>query len=162
MIKKIAISLVALTLSVISFSQEPTDSIIVKTNFWTGTKFFVNGNTLTTAEAENVIKANAEAYSYFKKAKTSTVFSNIIAGVGGALIGYPIGVAAAGGDAPWILAGIGAGVIVADIPLIINSNKKFQKAIDIYNTSISSNSQSFRYDLHMEVKNGGLALVLRF
>lgn len=162
MIKKLAILLLALTMSLGAFSQNQTDSIDVKTGFWSGASFSVNGNRLTRAETENIIKSNAEAYSYFKKAKTTNVFASIIAGIGGYCIGYPIGYAIAGGEPKWILAGIGAGLIVADIPLMLNTNKKFKKAIDTYNAGVSPVSKNFNYDLNIEAKNGGLALVIHF
>ena len=59
MIKKLAILLLALTMSLGAFSQNQTDSIDVKTGFWSGTSFSVNGNRLTRAETENIIKSNA-------------------------------------------------------------------------------------------------------
>jgi hypothetical protein len=55
---------------------------------------------------------------------------------GGALIGWPIGSAIAGGDPQWWLAGAGAGLIICSIPLQIGYNKHLFNAVTIYNADL--------------------------
>lgn len=53
-----------------------------------------------------------------------TVTGNILAAIGGGLIGWPLGTAIGGGDPEWILAGIGAGVLAVAIPLAVIGQKR--------------------------------------
>lgn len=53
-----------------------------------------------------------------------TVTGNILAGIGGALIGWPLGTAIGGGDPEWALAGIGAGFLAIGIPVAVIGQKR--------------------------------------
>jgi len=52
------------------------------------------------------------------------IMANVLAIPGGALIGWTLGGAVAGGDPEWYLAGIGAGLIAIAIPLEIIGKKR--------------------------------------
>lgn len=53
-----------------------------------------------------------------------TITANILGGVGGFLIGWPLGTLIAGGEPEWVLAGMGAGVLAVAIPLSIIGSRK--------------------------------------
>ena len=78
------------------------------------------------------------------------------------MIGWPIGTAIGGGKPNWVLAGIGAGLIVIDIPLVKSAEKKLKKAVDTYNSGLSPKPHSQSYDVHLGIVPAGLALVINF
>ncbi len=82
------------------------------------------------------MESNAKTSLLLKKAKSNGVFAVVLGGIGGGLIGYPVGTALGGGDANWTLAAIGAGVLAIGIPIANGANKKAKQAVDIYNSSI--------------------------
>ena len=53
-----------------------------------------------------------------------TIAGNIFAGIGGALIGWPLGTALGGGEPMWELAAVGGGCIALAIPLVIVGKKR--------------------------------------
>jgi hypothetical protein len=63
----------------------------------------------------------------------------IAAIAGGALVGWPAGVAIGGEeDPPWILAGIGAGAIVLSIPLGVVADNNLEDAVDAHNRKLGA------------------------
>lgn len=64
------------------------------------------------------------SYNSGKCSNGYTVSGNILAVIGGALIGWPLGTAIGGGDPEWVLAAAGAGVLAIAIPLAIIGGRK--------------------------------------
>lgn len=61
----------------------------------------------------------------------------VVAGsAGGALIGWPIGTAMVGGDPMWILAAIGAGLVLLSIPPALSAAGKLSDAVDAHNAGL--------------------------
>lgn len=76
-------------------------------------------------------------------AKVLGTVAALIGAVGGALIGWPIGAAAAGAqEPPWILAGIGAGITVVSIPFSIAAENKVERAVENHNKSLEATPPS--------------------
>ncbi len=84
-----------------------------------------------------VMAGSPESLSQLKKARTSGTVSMVLGSVGGALIGWPIGTAAVGGDPNWWLAAAGGGVVVVGIVFSGMSAKQLKKSVDIYNESVA-------------------------
>lgn len=78
------------------------------------------------------------------------------------MVGYPIGTAIGGGDPNWLLAGIGASLIVFSIPLSQSFNTKAKQAIDTYNRGLQTSSSLERSELKFSISGNGIGLVLRF
>ncbi len=114
-----------------------------------GYKYSQNGKRMTMNQLVKTMEYNPEALSLIKKARSNNIIATILGGVGGFLVGLPIGTAISGKKANWTLAGIGAGIIVVSIPISSSANKKTKKAVELYNASL--NSSSF-YDLKPEFK----------
>jgi hypothetical protein len=58
----------------------------------------------------------------------------VLAAAGGGLIGWPLGVAAAGGDnPPWAAAGVGAATLVVGLVLAAIADNKVESAVDAHN-----------------------------
>ena len=75
-----------------------------------------------------------ESSSHMTRGQVLGVVSTIVAGAGGAMIGWPIGQAAGGERRPlWALAGVGAGAIALSIPLSIWAVVSKDSAVEAHN-----------------------------
>ena len=154
---KLILTFIVVVISTASYSQK----INMETSFG-GYKFTQNGETLKLSEVVNIMKSDNNAYELAKSAKSNYVLSQIMGGVGGFMVGWPLGTAIAGGKPNWILAGVGAGIIVVSIPITSSANKKMRKAINLYNSGISSTSYNFRPSFSFISNVNGIGLSISF
>ena len=94
--------------------------------------------------------------------ESTYTLATIMGGVGGFMVGWPIGTAIGGGEPNWIMAGIGAGLIVVAIPLSQNYNKKAKQAVDTYNIGLMTSSLWDKSELRLSMTGNGVGLTLRF
>ena len=127
-----------------------------------GYTFSQNGKALSVAQLTDLMKENKEAYSLMKSAKTNQTWGMILGAAGGALVGYPIGTAIGGGEPKWALAGAGAALIVATIPIVKNFNKKTKKAVELYNADMPNVSSNFQPNFNLKIKGASLGIVMSF
>ena len=146
-----------LTVSV--FAQ--TDSITA-TKVFGGYKFEHQGQLVKPKAMLQIMAENQEALVYMKKAKSSYDISMVIGFSGGFLIGWPIGTAIGGGDPNWILAGVGAGLLVALIPISNAANANALKAVEIYNSSQKSAYFHQGINLDFGITDNGIGMKLTF
>ena len=104
---------------------------------------------------------NAVAMGYLKSAKGNSGFATVLGYAGGFLIGYPIGTAIGGGKPNWMLAAVGCGLIVIDIPIVSSANKKVRKAVNAYNHE-ETTSRIEKYDIRLGMNQNGMGLAFRF
>ncbi len=149
-----------LTLSLTALLAQQTGTIEMRKTFW-GINYRQNGQKLTGTELMEKLKTNPAAYTEMKKARTNQAFSSLFSGVGGFMVGWPLGTAAGGGDANWTLAGIGAGLIVAAIPFEIAFNKRARNAINTYNSALSKSSWR-KPQLNLGFTRHGMGIKLSF
>ena len=128
---RIPLFLALLLVLKISFAQTAVDTVS-----WSKGKIMYKNQALTMPKFTELIKGNTEATAYLKKAKTQRGIGTFFGLIGGFCIGYPLGVAAGGGDAPWPVLGVGVGVLLVGIPLSSSGNKNLKKAIRTYNASL--------------------------
>lgn len=95
--------------------------------------FFQDGKKLRLKEVSEQLAVNPKAAGIFKSARSSESLGAVLGGIGGALIGYPLGTALAGGEAEWTLAAVGAGIIVLSFPIYSSAGRKAETAIAFYN-----------------------------
>ena len=123
---------------------------------------YQNNKRISMTKVLELMKNNNEAYKLMKSAKTNNIWGSVLGGVGGALIGFPIGIAIGGGKANWTLAGIGAGILVAAIPLNSAYNKKTKQAINLYNEGITATSYQFKPLFYLKTNRNGIAFTMSF
>lgn len=145
----------------VAFAQSVTDTIHAK-KVSGGFQFYKNGTLMTMPKLDQTLKTNEEAYKMFKAAKSSGSFASVLSGIGGGLVGWPLGTALAGGDAVWSMAIIGAGLIIVAIPLSSSSVKKYKSAVDIYNGGLKSTSFLEKTEFNFCISGSGVGLVMRF
>lgn len=127
-----------------------------------GYTFSQNEKILNLNQLSELMKNNKQAFDLVKSAKTNQTWGMILGGVGGALIGFPVGTAIGGGDPEWALAGAGAALIVATIPIIKSFNKKTKKAVDLYNADLPSVSYQFQPEFNLNFRGTGLGITMSF
>jgi len=108
-----------------------------------------------------IMQNNTVALEYLKSAKGNSGFANVLGYAGGFLIGYPIGTAIGGGKPNWMLAAIGCGLIVIDIPILSSANKNVRKAVNAYNHEGMA-SRVEKYDIRLGMNQNGMGLAFRF
>lgn len=160
--KKRLFIILILSTTFIHFSYgQKNDSITLKSTFG-GYQVFQGEKQLNMTQLSNLLASNEVAFSKLKSAKSTNLIASILGGVGGYLIGYPIGTALAGGQANWKMAGIGAGLAVIAIPISISANNNIKNAIKIYNGSLRTSSFFEKSELKFAMTENGIGLVLNF
>ena len=97
-----------------------------------------------------------------ESAKSNKTWSTIIGGIGGALVGFPLGTAIGGGDPEWTLAAIGTGLIVVAIPIANGYNRKTLKAVDLYNEGIKDIGYQFKPEFNLNLKGNTIGISMSF
>ncbi len=127
-----------------------------------GYQFKLDGKALSLKEMKNILKPDAEAYKLIKSAKSNNDIASVLGGVGGFMIGWPLGTAMGGGDPEWIMAGIGAGLVIVSFPLSSAASKKALKAVDKYNAGLSSSGNYFKPEFDLNINGNGIGIVMQF
>ena len=136
---------------------------IEMTKVFGGYKFTQNGKNLKMGSLVKSMESNQQAYEIIKKAQSNNTVASIIGLAGGGLIGWQIGTAVSGGNANWTLGGIGAGLIAIGIPIASSANKKAKKAVELYNSSLTSTSYyEFNPEYNIIVNANGIGLTMTF
>lgn len=147
--------------SLLCQGQSTSMPIVMKKSFG-GYTFFQGDKRLNMNQLVNAMESNNQAYTQIKSAKSTYTIASTLGLAGGFLVGWPLGTAIGGGKPNWVLAGIGAGLIVASIPISNNFNKKARKAVDTYNGELKTSSFWDRKELDLSMTGGGIGLTLRF
>jgi len=145
-------------------NQDPTpeQEIEMKASLL-GYRFFKDGQRLTWKELVEATEAVEEANLLIKKAKTQNLIVNISAGVGGFMIGFPIGQKINDYEPTWELAYIGGAILIAGFPFAIKAFNNVNKGIDNYNIAASpSTGDRFQPEVFVINNQNGIGLSLRF
>jgi hypothetical protein len=161
LMQKLFLFLVACLLTASVYSQNHSDEIIIRSNFF-GTQYLQNGKRLNFSQMAELMQPNAEAYRNIKSAKAGNTWVSIMSTAGGALIGYPIGTAIGGGDPNWTLAAVGAGIVAVAIPVSISVNKKAKKAVTLYNEGLKTTSLNSSIHMQLHITSSALGMYLNF
>jgi len=156
----IIISLLTFTFS-FAFGQTSPDSVFMKKAFG-GYQFYQADKRLNMNQLVKAVKSNEQAYSQIKSAQSTYTFASVIGFAGGFMVGWPIGAAIGGGEPNWAMAGIGAGLIVASVPLSKKFNKQAKQAVDTFNGGLSASSFWDKRELKLSMTGNGIGLTLRF
>lgn len=128
-----------------------------------GYKYTLNGEKMTMRDLVQTMKADATSSEQIKKAQSNNTIATIIGGIGGGLIGWPLGTAAGGGDPNWTLAAIGAGLIAVSIPISSGAYKKTNQAVESYNQSLGITSfKKLKPGFKFIVNAKGIVLAMNF
>jgi hypothetical protein len=160
--KRIAIIISLLTVAFsFTYGQVSTDSISMKKVFG-GYQFYQGDKRLSLNQLVDALKPNEQAYQQIISAQSTSTIASIIGGVGGFMVGWPIGSAIGGKEPNWTMAGIGAGLIVVSIPIAQSFNKKAKQAVDTFNGGLQTSSIWDRSELKFSMNGNGIGLTFRF
>jgi uncharacterized membrane protein YkgB len=143
------------------FGQTTKDPISIKVGFG-GIKFYQDEQKLNMQDIKSMMQSNPQAYQQIKSTQSANTIAAIIGGIGGVLVGIPIGTAIAGKDANWALAGIGAGLIAVSIPISLKAIKHAKKAVSIYNSGLGSGSFWNKNEMRLSIAGNKIGLSLQF
>jgi hypothetical protein len=143
------------------FGQNLADTIGTKKTIFGGLNYVHKGELLMPAKILELTESVPEAHKLMKTANAYYITDLLLTGVGGGLIGFPIGLALAGADPMWGVVAVGAGLIVVSVPFSIMHAKKTKKAVLIYNDSLR-NSGSFIPEINLGFSQNGLGLRVAF
>ncbi|NVJ88723.1 MAG: hypothetical protein HWD82_04710 [Flavobacteriaceae bacterium] len=129
---------------------------------WGGYQFTQDGKSLSLNDMQEIMKSNQEAYDLVQSAKSNKTWGMILGTAGGVLVGFPIGTAIGGGDPEWALAGVGAALIVASIPIVKGFNNKTKKAVELYNNDVTSGAYHFNPSFDLNIKGTSLGIIMSF
>lgn len=140
-------------------AQNKTDSIEVTKKL--GTVFRQHGKSLKPRQLTDLMQSNPEAYHEMKIAKNNYNAGQVIGGVGGFLIGWPIGTAIGGGDPNWTLAIVGAGLVGVSIPFSMAYTRHAKSAVRTYNRGLQQTSFN-HIDLHLGISLNTIGIRMTF
>ncbi len=119
------------------------------------------GKIINNKDLKEILQSNNQATKIFKQSKRTGFISSVLALLGGACISVPIGNLLNGDKADWSPAAIGAGLVLIALPIVIQSEKQEDKAINTYNRGIKKSSM-IRKELKIDLTNHGIGLCIKF
>lgn len=156
----ITMSLLVASLTAL-FGQTATDSITM-TKVFGGYQFHQGEKSLTLNQLVRTMEPNEMAYEQIKAAQSTNTLATVIGVAGGLLVGFPVGTAIGGGDPNWVVAGIGAGLILVCIPISQKFNKQAKQAVETYNGGLQTSSFWDKKELNFAFTGHGFGLTLSF
>lgn len=126
-------------------------------------KFFKNGAQISSWETKQLMITNPEAYKYYKSAKNKEAWGGFLIGAGaGLVIGDIVKGAVSDADYPSGFTYVGAGFIVASIPILSGRTKKLEKAVDLYNKGLQTTTDTSVFELNILANTNGYGLQIIF
>lgn len=144
-----------------SSGQHNSDSITMK-KVVGGYHFYQGDKRLNISQLVKTMESNELAYNEMKAAQTNNTIASIFGFSGGFLVGWTLGTAVAGGEPNWVLAGVGAGLILISIPITQKFNEQAKTAVDSFNTGINTGSFWKKTELKFAMSGNGIGLILNF
>jgi hypothetical protein len=120
---------------------------------------------LSIEEIASIIRKNEQAYKLIKPAKVYDTLGEGLAIFGSAAVVVPIGQVILGSSTKyfWPFVGIGVGLYAISIPITVKAEKQAAKAIELYNSSLSSKvDKPDQLKLKLGPTYNGIGLTLKF
>lgn len=109
-------------------AQVYSEPMTVKKSF--GSNLFYQGEKrLSINQVVKLMEPNPATCRFMKSARTNNTWATVFGAAGGFMIGRPLRAAMAGGDADWVMAGVGAGLVGISIPLRVNVSSSLNKRL---------------------------------
>lgn len=152
--KKILLTFILL-FSIASFSQE----ISIEKG-----KYYVNGSQISTRETKKLLETNYKAWRRFKSGLNKESNGALLVGFGGALVITDLVVGLVSDvHYPSAATYIGAGSLLASIPILSGKNKKIKEGIDLYNEGLKNvGSTDSNFEINFIANQRGYGIQIRF
>lgn len=126
-------------------------------------KFYQVGRPISSKNVKALLESNAKAIELYKTSKAKKTVGGIMLGFGGSLILADLATGLfADIKYPTAATYIGIGTIVISIPILSGKNKKMNKALEIYNSSIGKTGFNSNYQIDFVTNQNGLGLKFEF
>ncbi len=159
---KILLLIGSLVLSLALNLHAQTADTIVMERVFGGYKFHKGDELINMKTMGTIMEPNPFAYSVYKQAHKSYNWAMFFSIAGGALIGWPLGTALAGGEPEWALAGAGAACLVISIPITKKYNKQISSAVQLYNSEFRVTPTSNKSEIKFGATSNGIGLRYSF
>jgi len=127
--QKLLLTLVLLV-TMVSFSQEITMQ---------KGRYYANGSRISTRETKKILLSNYKAYRTFEKGINKESTGGLFIGLGGVLVITDLVVGLVSDvHYPSVATYLGAGALIASIPILSGKNKKMKEGIDMYNNGLKN------------------------
>jgi hypothetical protein len=150
--RKLLLALLFL-ISITSFAQEITMA---------KGRYYVNGSQISTRETKQLLVTNYKALSRFKSGLNKESIGGLLIGFGGALVITDLVVGLVSDVRyPTAATYIGAGALIASIPILSGKNKKIKEGIDLYNSGlkdVGENESDFEVNFIANQKGYGIQI----
>lgn len=143
-----------------SFAQSSEAPLTMSSGFF-GWQFKYGGQKRSLAEVTNMMAPNEQASAYLRSARSNNTLATLVSTIGGFMVGYPIGTSLGGGDPNWLLAGVGAGLIVVSVPLSLKATSQAKNAVATFNEGATATSLRGP-ELRAGFTGNGIGLRLQF
>jgi len=121
-------------------SSQRTGPVTVKERFWRGTTYYQNYIELSKNDIRLYLFEHPDLLDEYNRGLTNQVWGTIFGGLGGFLIGYPLGLSIRGDEADWKYAIYsGVSLSIGAILYYKLGKRKIISAINGYNTSLALN-----------------------
>lgn len=130
----------------------------METTFW-GIRYLQGSQELSFKELGSVLAADPQAFGEYQKARTNYVTGTVVSLTGAALIGYSVGSALTASAPHWSVAVVGAGVLLASVPMNNAFHRRIRRAIGMHNNKTAS-GQAWSWQI--QPCGAGARVVLRF
>ena len=128
-----------------------------------GYKFTRNGEKLKIGDLKDLLGEEPKAADELSTANSRMMTGMVIGGIGGGLVGWPIGASLGGGeDVNWNLAYAGGGLIAIRLFFATSADGHFRNAVDIYNGEIELGRLPHGTPLKLCLRPDGLAFCASF
>lgn len=159
---KLYITLSLMFICVAMSLGQSKDKTITTRKVFGGYQFYQGAQRLNMSQLVRAVEPNAEAHKLAKSAKSNIVFSSIIGGVGGFMLGWNLGTAIGGGEPNWYVAGAGAGLILVSIPISNKGMRQAKSAVQLHNDSSGYGFEREAFRMYFMIAEGGPGLGIRF
>ena len=157
---KFGLFFILMFLCYFSQAQSTSDSVYVEKSLL-GYRFYQMDTRLNLNQLPYVMEDNAEARNLMLRSKKGHTWATVLSGTGGFLVAWQlVNAAISGGEANWIIAGVGGGLLVASIPIFSTSYGRALDAIELHNQTIGNTSR--RIELDIGLTRNGVGLVVGF
>ncbi len=141
------------------FGQSIPDTLEIRRA--SGIVFRQNGKDISRKQFLKLIEQDEAAKSEIQVARQNSDAANVFSFAGGFCVGYTVGKFIAGGKPDFLMAEIGAGLIVVSIPFSIAYYRHAKNAVEYYNEGLKR-SLSSKPDFNLGLNTNGMGITVRF
>lgn len=125
-------------------------------------RFYSDGKQISTRETRQLLAANEEALRLFKSGKGRESLGGFLIGFGGALVVADVVVGLVSDvNYPTAATYIGAGCVIASVPILSGKNRRIDAGLDLYNKGQKSIGEN-EVEFNVIANQNGYGVQLRF